>query len=272
VLILLSDAGCRSADALAAAASSTAWTARCADPAVAAGRLARRRLLRGRAPARGRLGRPSLLEALVSAPTTPRWSPLAERLDQARHLHLRPNSTGTLCTPAWRRVRCRCAHRLCPPSAGASTAGPRRSGRRLIGCGRARLSGPRPPPGLATGSGAVALCPLPLLKTMRGEEAGMPYVIAEPCIGTKDASCVEVCPVDCIYEGEDQYYIHPDECIDCGACEPECPVTAIFPDTDVPPEWTNYIEKNRVHFEHWMTEARTSRREVRAPSRSRVRS
>jgi ferredoxin len=82
------------------------------------------------------------------------------------------------------------------------------------------------------------------------EESGiMPYVISEPCIGTKDASCVEVCPVDCIYEGEDQYYIHPDECIDCGACEPECPVTAIFPDTDVPPEWTSYIEKNRVHFE-----------------------
>ena len=76
----------------------------------------------------------------------------------------------------------------------------------------------------------------------------MPYVITEPCIGTKDASCVEVCPVDCIYEGEDQYYIHPEECIDCGACEPECPVTAIFPDTDVPPEWTNYIEKNRAHF------------------------
>jgi ferredoxin len=74
----------------------------------------------------------------------------------------------------------------------------------------------------------------------------MPYVIAEPCIGTKDASCVEVCPVDCIYEAEDQYYINPDECIDCGACEPECPVQAIFPDTDVPPEWTSYIEKNRV--------------------------
>jgi len=44
------------------------------------------------------------------------------------------------------------------------------------------------------------------------------------------------------------YYIHPDECIDCGACEPECPVTAIFPDTDTPPEWTSYIEKNAVHF------------------------
>lgn len=74
------------------------------------------------------------------------------------------------------------------------------------------------------------------------------YIIVEPCIGTKDASCVEVCPVDCIYEGDDQYYIHPDECIDCGACEPECPVQAIFPDTDVPPEWTSYIEKNKVYF------------------------
>jgi NAD-dependent dihydropyrimidine dehydrogenase PreA subunit len=56
----------------------------------------------------------------------------------------------------------------------------------------------------------------------------MAYIIAEPCIGVKDASCVAVCPVDCIYEGEDQYYINPEECIDCGACEPECPVEAIF--------------------------------------------
>ena len=54
----------------------------------------------------------------------------------------------------------------------------------------------------------------------------MTYVIAEPCIGTMDRGCVDVCPVDCIYEGEDQLYIHPDECIDCGACEPECPVSA----------------------------------------------
>ena len=73
----------------------------------------------------------------------------------------------------------------------------------------------------------------------------MTYIIAEPCIDTKDASCVEVCPVDCIYEGDDIYYIHPVECIDCGACEPECPVTAIFPDTEVPPEWISYIAKNR---------------------------
>lgn len=50
--------------------------------------------------------------------------------------------------------------------------------------------------------------------------------------------------MDCIYEGEDMLYINPDECIDCGLCEPECPVTAIFVDTDVPPEWTEYIKKN----------------------------
>lgn len=72
----------------------------------------------------------------------------------------------------------------------------------------------------------------------------MPYVITEPCIGVKDKSCVTVCPVDCIYEGEDMLYINPDECIDCGLCEPECPVTAIFVDTDVPEVWTEYIKKN----------------------------
>ena len=69
----------------------------------------------------------------------------------------------------------------------------------------------------------------------------MPYIITEPCINVKDRSCVDVCPVDCIYEGEDQLYIHPDECIDCGACEPECPVTAIFPEEDVPPQWKAFI-------------------------------
>ena len=68
----------------------------------------------------------------------------------------------------------------------------------------------------------------------------MAYVIAEPCVGTKDTACVDVCPVDCIhprkdeptFEAETQLYIHPDECIDCGVCEPECPVDAIKPDTD----------------------------------------
>lgn len=55
----------------------------------------------------------------------------------------------------------------------------------------------------------------------------MPHVICEPCIGVKDQSCVEVCPVECIYDGGDQFYIHPEECIDCGACVPACPVNAI---------------------------------------------
>lgn len=73
----------------------------------------------------------------------------------------------------------------------------------------------------------------------------MPHVITEPCIGTKDASCVEVCPVECIYDGGDQYYINPDECIDCGACVPACPVSAIYPEEDVPEQWKNYTEKNR---------------------------
>lgn len=76
----------------------------------------------------------------------------------------------------------------------------------------------------------------------------MAYVICEPCIGVKDQSCVEVCPVDCIYEGEDQFYIHPDECIDCGACEPVCPVEAIFPADEVPPQWESFIEKNANFF------------------------
>jgi NAD-dependent dihydropyrimidine dehydrogenase PreA subunit len=55
-----------------------------------------------------------------------------------------------------------------------------------------------------------------------------------------------VCPVDCIYEIDNMVVIHPDECIDCGLCEPECPVTAIFVDTDVPEQWADYIEKNRT--------------------------
>lgn len=53
-----------------------------------------------------------------------------------------------------------------------------------------------------------------------------------------------VCPVDCIYDVGDMVVINPDECIDCGMCEPECPVSAIFVDTDVPPQWRDYIEKN----------------------------
>ncbi|HEU5298925.1 MAG TPA: 4Fe-4S binding protein [bacterium] len=118
----------------------------------------------------------------------------------------------------------------------------------------------------------------------------MTYIIAEPCIGVKDRACVEVCPVDCIYEyvedvgayvvpdpstgaGADkqviprgeathvppetgitkeqlkaQLYIHPEECIDCGACESVCPVTAIFPEGSVPDQWQSYIPLNYAAF------------------------
>ncbi len=77
----------------------------------------------------------------------------------------------------------------------------------------------------------------------------MAYVVAEPCIGTKDKACVGVCPVDCFYEDAEQLYIHPDECTDCGACEPECPVEAIFMEDDVPDKWKSYIAKNAKFFE-----------------------
>ena len=79
----------------------------------------------------------------------------------------------------------------------------------------------------------------------------MTYVICEPCIGTKDASCVDVCPVDCIHTTDEAeiYYIDPEECIDCGACEPVCPVTAIFPDFDVPDEWEKWTKVNADFFQ-----------------------
>jgi len=84
------------------------------------------------------------------------------------------------------------------------------------------------------------------------EELDMAYVITEPCIGTKDTACVDVCPVDCIhpkkdepdFESVEQLYIDPDECIDCGACVPACPVSAIFALEDLPEKWASYTEKN----------------------------
>jgi NAD-dependent dihydropyrimidine dehydrogenase PreA subunit len=72
----------------------------------------------------------------------------------------------------------------------------------------------------------------------------MQYVITEPCIGVKDASCVDVCPVSCIYESAEHYVIHPDECIDCAACEAACPVSAIYHEDSVPEQWHAYTAKN----------------------------
>src|SRR5438876_9631604 len=90
------------------------------------------------------------------------------------------------------------------------------------------------------------------------EESTMAYIIAEPCIGTKDTACVDACPVDCIhpkkdtqyedgrpgFDEVDQLFIDPVECIDCGACVPVCPVSAIFALDDLPEKWHSYIEKN----------------------------
>lgn len=78
----------------------------------------------------------------------------------------------------------------------------------------------------------------------------MTFVITEPCVGVKDASCTDVCPVDCIHSNDDEeiYYIDPAECIDCDACVPVCPVTAIFYEYSVPTKWHPFIAKNANFF------------------------
>lgn len=85
----------------------------------------------------------------------------------------------------------------------------------------------------------------------------MAYIIAEPCINTKDTACVDVCPVDCIHPRKDeenfaeatQLYIDPVECIDCGACVPVCPVSAIFPLDDLPEKWASFTETNAAYYQ-----------------------
>ena len=84
----------------------------------------------------------------------------------------------------------------------------------------------------------------------------MPYVIAEPCIGVKDTACVDACPVDCIhprkneapFDGSSQRFIDPVECIDCGACVPVCPVSAIFASDDLPDKWKDFEKINAEHY------------------------
>lgn len=79
----------------------------------------------------------------------------------------------------------------------------------------------------------------------------MAYVVAEPCIKCKYTDCVEVCPVNCFYEGANFLVIHPDECIDCGACEPVCPTKAIFPESDLPAKWAEYKPLNADLSTKW---------------------
>lgn len=78
----------------------------------------------------------------------------------------------------------------------------------------------------------------------------MTYVIAQPCIGVKDGSCVEVCPVDCIHSDDNSelYFIDPDECIDCGVCAEVCPVEAIFFEDDLPEQWSEFLQINRDYY------------------------
>lgn len=77
----------------------------------------------------------------------------------------------------------------------------------------------------------------------------MTFVVIDACIRCKYTDCVEVCPVDCFYEGENMLVINPDECIDCGVCEPECPIEAILPDTDEKAD--DWVEFNAKYSEEW---------------------
>lgn len=84
----------------------------------------------------------------------------------------------------------------------------------------------------------------------------MAYVIAKPCIGVKDTACIVVCPVDVIHPTKDEagfaeaehLHIDLEHCIDCGLCAGECPVNAIFHETELPPEWAHFIEKNAAYY------------------------
>ena len=105
----------------------------------------------------------------------------------------------------------------------------------------------------ATGRDILAAC-----TSITGEdELTLAYIICEPCVGTKDTACVDVCPVDCIHPRKDEsefqsaemLYIHPDECIDCGACVPACPVEAIFALDETPDKWKNFIAVNAEFFQ-----------------------
>jgi ferredoxin len=94
------------------------------------------------------------------------------------------------------------------------------------------------------------LCKMATPRRNRTEEADpMTYVVTEACIRCKYMDCVEVCPVDCFYEGENMLVIHPDECIDCGVCEPECPAEAIIPDSE--PVAEQWLELNRQYAANW---------------------
>jgi len=79
----------------------------------------------------------------------------------------------------------------------------------------------------------------------------MSHVVAEPCIKCKYTDCVAVCPVDCFHEGANMLVIDPEECIDCGACVDECPISAIYPEEDLPEQWKDFVELNARYAKEW---------------------
>ena len=149
------------------------------------------------------------------------------------------------------------------PTPAEFAAGARRPGKgvairagRCIGYDPARIPASQNWP-LELGSQLLACCAtISVEKSTLPENSEMAYVIAEPCIGTKDTACVDACPVDCIHPKKDedghaeadQLFIDPVECIDCGACVPACPVSAIFAQDDLPEKWAHFTEKNAAHF------------------------
>jgi NAD-dependent dihydropyrimidine dehydrogenase PreA subunit len=109
---------------------------------------------------------------------------------------------------------------------------------------------------VSTTRGTCLCFPQPCVIYMLHGKTYMAYIIAEPCIGTKDTACVDACPVDCIHPKKDEpnfataemLYIDPVECIDCGACVPVCPVSAIFALDDLPAKWAEFTPKNAAYF------------------------
>ncbi len=122
----------------------------------------------------------------------------------------------------------------------ARVVGRRRIGRQVL----YRLNG-----GDTRAIARTALHRAALRTSSKSKDPVVTYIITEPCIDVKDKSCVEVCPVDCIHETNRMLVIDPEECIDCGACEPECPVEAIFPEDAVPDKWQPFIRINYAHAE-----------------------
>src|ERR1700724_1935754 len=127
------------------------------------------------------------------------------------------------------------AHRRLVSSSSADSLRSRRTGLDLSTTGCARYLP------------LTAILELQAPRTLRGS-SDVTYIIAQPCVDVLDKSCIEECPVDCIYEGERMLYIHPDECVDCGACEPVCPVEAIYYEDDVPDQWKEYYKVNVDFF------------------------